>query len=137
MKWGLTQPFRVPVDPIRDGAANYDDIVKHPMDLSTMKNKLSENQYEDVQSFVADVHLICSNAVRFNGENSMFGFIAVDVKNWMDEHYRDKPISQEDEWQRRLESVVTRLHEHIAKVPRQNAHSANNDKKDCSKGEDQ
>jgi bromodomain-containing factor 1 len=87
------------------------------MDLSTMKRKLAENQYRSAQAFVDDIHLICRNAMTFNGENSMLGFIAADRKKWIDERYSEKPISQEDEWQKRLESVVARLHEHIARAP--------------------
>ena len=117
IKWPLTQPFRVPVDPVRDGASNYFDIVSQPMDLSTVKKKLSEGRYKAVSEFVDDLRLICSNAILFNGENSMFGYIATDIRKWIDDHVEKKPKSQEDEWQRRLDSVVTRLRLHVANAP--------------------
>lgn len=38
-------PFLMPVDPKRDGIPNYFDIVKQPMDLSTIEHNLTEGRY--------------------------------------------------------------------------------------------
>lgn len=116
-KWTITQPFRFPVDPVRDGAEKYHEIVKNPMDLDTMKKKLASNQYVTVEDYVTDVHLICDNAIKFNGDNSMYAFIAADVKNWIDEQFKNKAISHEEEWHKKLEDVVNRLKEHVKKCP--------------------
>jgi hypothetical protein len=107
MQWGLAQQFRVPVDPVRDSAAEYLDIVKHPVDLGTIRKKLSDDQYRTVQAFLADVDFICSNAILFDGERSRFCLMAADIRKWLDGRYREKPASQEDEWQQRLENVGT------------------------------
>ncbi|KAK3749980.1 hypothetical protein QZH41_007300 [Actinostola sp. cb2023] len=42
-----SMPFRVPVDPKLLGCLDYFDIVKRPMDLSTIKRKLDTGQYKD------------------------------------------------------------------------------------------
>ena len=116
-KWTLTAPFRAPVDPIRDGAERYFEIIKNPMDFGTIKKKFTENQYTDPKEFVADIHLICDNAITFNGENSMYAFMAADISKNIDDKFKNKPKSFEDEWQKKLEDVVVRLHEHISKAP--------------------
>lgn len=118
MKWNLTQPFRIPVNPERDGAPHYLEIIKQPMDLGTVKKKLNDGIYKSVQAFIDDLHLITSNAILFNGETSMYAYIALDIKKWIDEQYDEKPTSQEDEWQKRLETVVARLKNHIANAPK-------------------
>ena len=117
MKWVLTQPFRIPVDPERDNAPDYFQIVKNPMDLGTVKRKLTEGRYTTAEEFVDDVKLICDNAILFNGENSMFGYIAADIKQWVEAQFEKRAHSHEEEWQRRLQSVVERLHKHIEKAP--------------------
>lgn len=38
-------PFLLPVDPKRDGVLNYFDIIKEPMDLSTIEANLSNGVY--------------------------------------------------------------------------------------------
>ena len=117
VKWTLTGPFRSPVDPVRDGAERYFDIITNPMDFGTMRKKLNENQYTDPKEFVADVHLICDNAIQFNGENSMYAFMAADISKKIDEKFKNKPNSTEEEWKMKLEDVVHRLNEHVSKAP--------------------
>lgn len=117
MKWQLTQPFRVPVDPVRDSAETYLDVIENPMDFGTIRKKLVDGKYQKLQSFIDDLHLVCDNAILFNGEDSMFGYIASDIKQRIDDKVKGRAVSQEDEWQRRLTKVVMKLHEHIAKAP--------------------
>jgi hypothetical protein len=47
----------------------------------------------------------------------VFGFIATDIENRMDDQYKDKPTSVEDERRRKLQSIPNRLHKDIAKAP--------------------
>ncbi|KAF8899169.1 hypothetical protein BD779DRAFT_64933 [Infundibulicybe gibba] len=58
--------FKQPVDPIRDHAPNYFDIIKDPMDLTTMGAKLEEGMYRNRFAFQADFGLMISNAKRYN-----------------------------------------------------------------------
>lgn len=79
--------FTQPVDPIRDHApkyvlhnpltklrsnlfASYFDVIKDPMDLSTMGAKLEEGMYKDRFAFQADFRLMISNAKRYNTPGS-------------------------------------------------------------------
>ena len=38
-------PFLMPVDPIKQGLENYFNIVKVPMDISTIDKKLKKDEY--------------------------------------------------------------------------------------------
>ncbi|XP_011476373.1 bromodomain-containing protein 4 isoform X2 [Oryzias latipes] len=59
-------PFYKPVDVDALGLHDYHDIIKHPMDLSTIKAKLENRQYRDPQEFAADVRLMFSNCYKYN-----------------------------------------------------------------------
>ncbi|KAJ8264168.1 hypothetical protein GJAV_G00145980 [Gymnothorax javanicus] len=59
-------PFYKPVDVKALGLHDYHDIIKHPMDLSTIKLKLESRQYRDPQEFAADVRLMFSNCYKYN-----------------------------------------------------------------------
>lgn len=115
--WPMTSPFRVPVDPVRDHAENYLNVVQNPMDLQTMRRKLVDGNYTTVKAFVDDFYLICDNAIKFNGQNSMLGYIAADLRTWMDDQYKNKANSVEDEWRKKLVDVVDRLQEHVNSSP--------------------
>ncbi|XP_035510412.1 bromodomain-containing protein 4 [Morone saxatilis] len=59
-------PFYKPVDVDALGLHDYHDIIKHPMDLSTIKVKLENRQYREPQEFAADVRLMFSNCYKYN-----------------------------------------------------------------------
>ncbi|XP_068177120.1 bromodomain-containing protein 4-like isoform X2 [Antennarius striatus] len=59
-------PFHKPVDAKGLGLHDYNDIIKHPIDLSTIKKKLDNRQYRDSQGFAADVRLMFSNCYKYN-----------------------------------------------------------------------
>ena len=74
--------FRIPVDPIKQGIPNYPDIIKRPMDLSTVAKKLDAGQYPTVGDLRDDLDLIWDNAVTFNTEASLIGDQAVKLRGF-------------------------------------------------------
>ncbi|XP_030006646.1 bromodomain-containing protein 3-like isoform X2 [Sphaeramia orbicularis] len=67
--WAYAWPFRNPVDAEALQLHDYHDIIKYPMDLSTIKKKMDRREYKDVQAFAADVRLIFSNCYKYNPPN--------------------------------------------------------------------
>lgn len=59
-------PFYTPVDPVALNIPDYFRIIKKPMDLSTVQNKLKTNQYDNANEFEADIRLMLSNCYKFN-----------------------------------------------------------------------
>lgn len=50
--------FRFPVDYMNLGLPDYPEIIKFPMDLSTVKRNIKEARYTTMQEFISDVQLI-------------------------------------------------------------------------------
>lgn len=61
-------PFYYPVDPVALNIPTYHNIIKKPMDLSTVQSKLKTGQYENAKEFENDVTLMFKNCFRFNLE---------------------------------------------------------------------
>ncbi|XP_030053115.1 bromodomain-containing protein 2 isoform X1 [Microcaecilia unicolor] len=59
-------PFYKPVDASSLGLHDYHEIIKHPMDLSTIKKKMENREYRDAQEFAGDVRLMFSNCYKYN-----------------------------------------------------------------------
>ncbi|KAL3464110.1 Bromodomain-containing protein [Aspergillus heterothallicus] len=59
--------YKEPVDPVKMNIPHYPSIIKQPMDLGTVEQKLKTNVYRDPQGVANDVHLMVQNAVTFNG----------------------------------------------------------------------
>lgn len=45
---------------------DYYDIIKKPMDLSTMMSKIDLHQYQTVKEFLEDINQITLNALEYN-----------------------------------------------------------------------
>jgi hypothetical protein len=68
-----TEPFLRPVRPIEDGCADYADVIREPMDLGSIRDRLDMpacGGYEMLADVVADVILVFKNAMTYNGEKS-------------------------------------------------------------------
>jgi hypothetical protein len=62
--------FREPVDPELYGIPDYFDVIRNPMDLGTVKKKLTNRQFANINEFAADVRLTFSNAMTYNPPGS-------------------------------------------------------------------
>eukprot|EP01133_Synstelium_polycarpum_P002608 gene2608-2994_t len=62
--------FWVPVDPIALGIPNYPNIIKEPMDLQTINNRMESGTYKTIKEFANDMRLMFNNALTFNMESS-------------------------------------------------------------------
>lgn len=58
--------FNTPVDVVKLNIPDYFTIIKQPMDLGTIKSKLSSGSYPNPLEFAADVRLTFSNAMTYN-----------------------------------------------------------------------
>uniref|UniRef100_A0A3Q3GIF2 Bromodomain-containing protein 9 n=1 Tax=Labrus bergylta TaxID=56723 RepID=A0A3Q3GIF2_9LABR len=59
--------------PVTDAIApGYSMIIKHPMDFSTMKDKIENNDYKTVTEFKADFKLMCDNAMVYNRPETVY-----------------------------------------------------------------
>ncbi|XP_057196621.1 bromodomain-containing protein 9 isoform X3 [Triplophysa rosa] len=59
--------------PVTDAIApGYSMIIKHPMDFSTMKDKIAANEYKTITEFKADFKLMCDNAMVYNRPETVY-----------------------------------------------------------------
>lgn len=62
----FASPFYQPVDPVALNIPTYHSIIKKPMDLQTMRQKLDAGSYENSREFHADMQLMFKNCYKFN-----------------------------------------------------------------------
>ncbi|KAA8530129.1 hypothetical protein F0562_004838 [Nyssa sinensis] len=58
--------FNTPVDVVKLNIPDYFNVIKHPMDLGTIKRKIVSCEYSSLLDFLADVRLTFSNAMTYN-----------------------------------------------------------------------
>ena len=79
--------FYKPVDPVELGLPTYFEIVKHPMDFSTIKRKLANFSYTNFNEFCKDMNLVFDNCYLFNGKDSLVGNMCTNVKSEYNKFY--------------------------------------------------
>lgn len=107
-------PFLTPVD--HRAVPGYRKIIKRPMDLSTIRDKLSNNQYvpdllcsppsfihsvsnplmlffsyrySNLETFIIDVNLIFENCERFNEDDSEIGRAGHRMRSFFDRRWTE------------------------------------------------
>lgn len=58
--------FNSPVDPTKYQIADYFEVIKQPMDLGTVRQKLEAGRYSTSEELAADVLLTFNNAMKYN-----------------------------------------------------------------------
>ena len=64
--FNYASPFYYPVDPVALNIPTYHNVIKKPMDLSTMQSKLKTGQYENSREFEVDMRQMFKNCFKFN-----------------------------------------------------------------------
>jgi hypothetical protein len=72
----IAEIFLNPVDPELDNVPTYLDVVKHPSDLGTVRQRLLARKYANIDDFEREVNQIWENAILFNGRTSLISAMA-------------------------------------------------------------
>ncbi|KAI3463638.1 hypothetical protein Pfo_020301 [Paulownia fortunei] len=84
--------FNKPVDIVKHNIPDYFNVIKHPMDLGTIKSKLLSNQYSKPMDFAADVRLTFKNAMTYNPAGHVVHVMADTLSKYFE--VRWKPIEK-------------------------------------------
>ncbi len=69
--------FHKPVS--RKAIPRYYEMIRHPMDLATIKTKIEKYEYRTADSLLKDLELVKTNAIKFNGAGTMLAIEATGI----------------------------------------------------------
>ncbi|GMH23439.1 hypothetical protein Nepgr_025282 [Nepenthes gracilis] len=106
--------FNAPVDAVKLNIPDYFMIIKHPMDLGTIKGNIAKGEYLSPLDFAEDVRLTFSNAMNYNPPGNDFHFMAKTLNKFFDVRWRsiEKKIRSNAD----LQVVPSRIDAHIENV---------------------
>lgn len=82
-----SEPFREPVDWSALGLFDYPQIIKKPMDLGTVQNKLENSQYTSINDAAKDIRQIWINCKTYNADGSEFYKLAESFSKRFEEKF--------------------------------------------------
>ncbi|GAB2223673.1 hypothetical protein Drorol1_Dr00004411 [Drosera rotundifolia] len=80
--------FNAPVDVVKLGIPDYFQIIKHPMDLGTIKGRMSSGECSSPMDFAADVRLTFSNALTYNAAGTDVHFMAKILSEFFEQRWK-------------------------------------------------
>ncbi|XP_073155975.1 uncharacterized protein [Henckelia pumila] len=80
--------FNEPVNAKALGLHDYHEIIKHPMDLGTIKTRLSQKWYKSPREFAEDVRLVFRNAMTYNPKGQDVHFMAEQLSQIFEERWQ-------------------------------------------------
>lgn len=103
-KYGaLNSIFMQPVDPVALNIPHYRQVVKHPMDLSTMTQKLKQGQYGKAGEFKKDFELMIQNCLLFNPQGNPVRDIGIGFKREFEALWQTK-----EKWEKARKAEMQR-----------------------------
>ena len=86
--------FHKPVDPEELNIPDYFNIIKNPMDFSTIKKKLANCTYTNLKEFCNDMGLVFENCYTYNGRKTMIGDMCTRVKKEYDKLFEELKLEK-------------------------------------------
>lgn len=80
-------PFLTPVN--QKAVPGYRKVIKKPMDFSTIREKLTNNQYLNLETFIVDVNLVFENCEKFNEDDSEIGRAGHSMRRYFDKRWTE------------------------------------------------
>ncbi|CAH2043692.1 unnamed protein product [Thlaspi arvense] len=80
--------FRNPVDPVLLNIPDYFTVIKHPMDLGTIRSRLRQDEYSSPLDFAADVRLTFSNSIAYNPPGNQYHKMARDLSTYFEARWK-------------------------------------------------
>lgn len=93
----IAYPFLEPVDPVALDCPLYFDVVKNPMDLSTMSKKMENGEYENGDEFEKDMRLMFSDCYAFNPSGTPVNVLGHRLETVFNEKWANKPPPGSDD----------------------------------------
>eukprot|EP00833_Pecoramyces_ruminatium_P005397 jgi/Orpsp1_1/1179429/evm.model.c7180000069315.1 len=81
-------PFLKPVDPVLLNIPDYFTVIKHPMDLSTIKEKIKLNKYSNINDYISDIELMFNNCFKYNPPTNPVHIAGVALRDYFIEQLR-------------------------------------------------
>ncbi|KAL2320248.1 hypothetical protein Fmac_029217 [Flemingia macrophylla] len=90
--------FNTPVDVVKLNLPDYFNIIKHPMDLGTIKGKIAAGVYAGALEFADDVRLTFSNAMTYNPRGTDVHFMADTLSKYFELRWKaiEKKLPRRD-----------------------------------------
>lgn len=95
----------------------FDSNTTEPMDLSTVRDNLRNEQYDTVLKWGHDMRLIFYNSLAFFEPGNPMYLMAEELQKWFEKRYMNFPRTSHEEWQMKLRKTRKLVKKLIENAP--------------------
>jgi bromodomain-containing factor 1 len=89
--YDMVLPFLYPVDQLMTMFPDYGSVIKRPIDLLIIKQRLMDGEYDDISQVDSDMKLMFSNALKYNAAQDPVAIAATQFQQLWAEKLRSVP----------------------------------------------
>lgn len=101
--------FLDPVNPEESKLVNYNTIVKHPIDLTTIYHRLENGEYPNITQWDKDMNLIWSNAEKYFKKGSYMSIVASEIQRIYIKEYEKIKVLRLAKWAKVVNELKLKL----------------------------
>ncbi|KAH0794580.1 Bromodomain containing protein [Histomonas meleagridis] len=108
------------VDPVDTTiVTDYLKVIKDPQDLSTIKKRLEKKEYYTLDSFLNETNLVWDNAVKYNGQGTLYAEIAIYFSKKFNKKINGLPGRGTIHWINRVNFLIRKINNLVVKAPKE------------------
>lgn len=101
--------FSKPIPKNEAWSEAYFNLIKNPMDLSTVKSKLENQEYKNVEEWKQDIHQIWENGKEFNGPRALISVMCDLLDKKCQKTFAHIPRSENDIAKFRIDKINRKI----------------------------
>ena len=104
-------------DPVAKDTPDYYDIIEHPIDLSTILQKLNQNQYKTFKKWYDDIILMYENCLEYNKQDIPIVSHTRYLLDKFKEEFSVRSITDLNEWRNRVQKQMNKIQDLFSQSP--------------------
>lgn len=109
--------YKIFKDPVSRDIEGYYDIIKRPICLKDISNKLVNNEYTHFIQWYNDMILMFENAKTFNPPTNDIHFLADYLQTKFEEEYHGRSLTTHAQWAEAVGKQIQKIQDLISKSP--------------------
>ena len=105
----FTKPIVLPEGMDKESSQQYSSVIKHPVDLTLVRNNLLEDHYKDLASWENDMRYIWINAEKINKKDRFTVSLARELKKQFRKQYKQLKLLTVSKWARAAANLKDEL----------------------------
>ena len=115
-QYHIAKLFCIKIDEKMENYEDYIKIIKEPMDLITIKDRIINNYYKSFDDWMKDMNLVFDNAIKYYGRRTTIKCFVEQMRFWLNQNLDEYPPTSA-RWEDTFERTALQLFKTLLSTP--------------------